>query len=346
MKVENTTKFIICNADEGDPGAFSDRYLLESQPLRVLTGMMLAGRVIGATTGLIYLRDEYPHASTTLQKAISDLRAAALLGKGINGGEFDFEIKVILGAGAYICGEETALIASIEGRRPEVAVRPPYPTQSGLYGYPTVVNNVETFAATTAILETSGEEYARLGSTRSTGTKLISLSSLFNQPGIVEVEMGTPLDDLLYQWGGGFSQPVKAIQVGGPLGGVIRTDQTTSLTLDFESFAEHGFVLGHGGIVAIPESMPMNRFIHHLFGFVAEESCGKCFPCRLGSIRGEEMFQHALDGSPLNPQLLDDLLLTLEQGSLCGLGGGIPLPIRNILQQFSEELPWTEGRER
>ena len=346
MKVENTTKFIICNADEGDPGAFSDRYLLESQPLRVLTGMMLAGRVIGATTGLIYLRDEYPHASTTLQKAISDLRAAALLGKGINGGEFDFEIKVVLGAGAYICGEETALIASIEGRRPEVAVRPPYPTQSGLYGYPTVVNNVETFAATTAILETSGEEYARLGSTRSTGTKLISLSSLFNQPGIVEVEIGTPLDDLLYQWGGGFSQPVKAIQVGGPLGGVIRTDQTTSLTLDFESFAEHGFVLGHGGIVAIPESMSMNRFIHHLFGFVAEESCGKCFPCRLGSIRGEEMFQHALDGSPLNPQLLDDLLLTLEQGSLCGLGGGIPLPIRNILQQFSEELPWTEGRER
>lgn len=343
MRVESTRKYIICNADEGDPGAFSDRYLLESQPLSVLTGIILAGRIVGASTGIIYLRDEYPHAHSTLEKAISALRSAGLIGERINRSSFDFDIKIVLGAGAYICGEETALIASIEGRRPEVAVRPPYPTESGLFGFPTVVNNVETFAATTAVLQKGGKKFAQLGTDHSTGTKLISLSSLFNHPGIVEVEMGTPLDDLLYRWGGGFSVPVKAIQVGGPLGGVIRTDQTSELTIDYESFVDNRVHLGHGSIVAIPESMPMTRFIHHLFSFVAHESCGKCFPCRLGSLRGAEMFAYALNGSLLNPQLLDDLLLTLEEGSLCGLGGGIPLPVKNIMDQFPDELSWENG---
>ncbi len=338
-KVEADKKYIICNADEGDPGAYIDRYLLENQPHRVLFGMLLAGYYVGSDEGVIYLRAEYPESITAIKKAIAEATAAGCIGTDIFGSGFSFHFKVIAGAGAYICGEETALIASLEGQRPEVSVRPPYPTTEGLFGKPTVVNNVETFASVHSILSMGGEAYAAIGPTESTGPKLACLNNLFNRPGLYEVPMGTPLSVIVNELGQGFSQPVKALHIGGPLGGLVPVDKIGELTFDFESFQEAGFLLGHGSIIAIPESFPMIEYLEHLFEFCAVESCGKCFPCRIGSVRGQEMLRAAIDGrEKINRELLDDLLETMELGSLCAHGGGIPLPIKNALQYFSEEM--------
>jgi NADH-quinone oxidoreductase subunit F len=246
---------------------------------------------------------------------------------------------VVAGAGAYICGEETALIASLEGQRPEVNVRPPYPTTEGLFGKPTVVNNVETFANLHHILSAGGEAYAAMGTGESTGPKLASLNNLFNRPGLYEVPMGAPLQVIVEDLGEGFAEPVKALHIGGPLGGLVPIGQVGNLTFDFESFRDAGFLLGHGSIVAIPETFPMIEYLEHLFEFCAVESCGKCFPCRIGSTRGQEMLRAAIDGrQQIDRELLDDLLETMEIGSLCAHGGGIPLPIKNALQYFNEEL--------
>jgi NADH:ubiquinone oxidoreductase subunit F (NADH-binding) len=338
MQAPGDVKFIVCNADEGDPGAFSDRYLLEQQPLRVILGMMIAGWIVGAREGVVYIRAEYPESISVMSETITRLYDKGLLGRDILD-RFDFDLKIIAGAGAYICGEETALIASIEGRRPEVDIRPPYPTLEGLYKKPTVLNNVETFAVIPHIVERGGEAYADLGSGNSTGTKLISLDAGFYQPGIVEVEMGTPLPHLIHDLAGGFRVPTKAVHIGGPLGGLVPVSEFDRLTVDFESFAQQGFLLGHASFVCIPESFPMINYLQHLFEFTRAESCGKCFPCRLGSVRGEEMFLQAISGEKLlGRTLLDDLLETLETGSLCALGGGLPLPVKNALQYFGEEL--------
>ena len=337
--IENDTKFIICNADEGDPGAYSDRYLLEKQPHAVLFGMMISGLVTGAEWGILYIRGEYPEAVGIINDMVEQLRSNGLLGKDIQGSGFNFDFKVIQAQGAYICGEETALINSLEGKRPEVRTRPPYPTQEGLFNKPTVVNNVETQAAVHYILEKGGDHYASIGTERSSGTKLVSLDSFFNNPGIYEVDMGTPLSTVVNDLGGGFKEPVKAMQIGGPLGGLVPTSKIDSLTLDFESFGNEGFLLGHASVVCVPESFPIVKFIEHLFDFASFESCGKCFPCRLGTKRGHEMFTNAIEGkSKIDPELLDDLLHTLETGSLCAHGGGIPLPIQNALQYFDSEL--------
>lgn len=336
---ESETKFIICNADEGDPGAYSDRYLLEHQPHSVLYGMLIAGYVTHANRGVLYIRAEYPEAADIVQKAIDDLRAAGLIGTHIQGSSFSFDFKVIRAQGSYICGEETALINSIEGQRPEVRVRPPYPAQKGLFNKPTIVNNVETLAALHYIVEEGGAAWKAIGTEKSSGTKLVSLDSYFNRPGIYEVEMGTPLSVVIHELGGGFRQPVKAMQIGGPLGGVVPVSKIDDLTLDFESFASNGFLLGHASVVCIPESFPMMQFIEHLFDFASYESCGKCFPCRLGTKRGQEMTAQALQGSyKIDRKLLEDLLTTLEQGSLCAHGGGIPLPVRNAMQYFGDEM--------
>lgn len=330
-KEENPQKYIVCNADEGDPGAYSDMYLLEHQPHKVLFGMLMTGVTVGADTGVLYIRGEYPDSIRKTAAAIQELIDLDLL----NG----FKFKIIKGQGAYVCGEETALLNSIEGLRPEVRVRPPYPAQYGLFGKPTVLSNVETFANVHWILNNSGLSYAHLGTPKSTGTKLVSLDSYFNQPGIYEIEMGTPIETIFQEYGKGFKSEVKGLQVGGPLGGIVPMHKIKDLSLDFESFNSNGFLLGHASFVSIPKDFPMISFIEHLLKFTADESCGKCYPCRIGSYRGYELVKKAQETDfKIDRQLLDDLLETLEIGSLCALGGGIPLPLKNALQYFSEEL--------
>lgn len=336
---DNPTKFIICNADEGDPGAFSDRYLLEHQPHSVLFGMLISGYVTGAKYGILYIRAEYPESVTIVQNAIKELEKNHLIGSNIKGSDFSFNFKIIQAQGSYICGEETALINSIEGQRPEVRVRPPFPAQKGLFNKPTTVNNVETLAALHYIISNGGQAWKDIGTERSSGTKLVSLDSFFNNPGMYEVEMGTSLSHVIYELGGGFKSKVKAVQIGGPLGGLVPISKIGDLTLDFESFSQEGFLMGHASVVSVPHDYPIMKFIEHLFDFAAYESCGKCFPCRLGTKRGHELAEKALQSNyKIDRKLFTDLLTTLEQGSLCAHGGGIPLPVRNALQYFDDEL--------
>ncbi len=331
IKETSDQKYIVCNADEGDPGAYSDMYLMEHQAHKVLFGMLMTGLTVGADTGVLYIRGEYPDSIRKVNAAIEELKTLNLL----NG----FRFKIIRGQGSYVCGEETALLNSIEGLRPEVRVRPPYPAQYGLYGKPTVLSNVETFANVHWILENSGEAYANLGNGKSTGTKLVSLDSFFNQPGMYEIEMGTSLKTVFEEYGKGFKSDIKAVQVGGPLGGIVPIHKIDELTLDFESLNEHGFLLGHASVVSIPTDFPMIQFLEHLLEFTADESCGKCYPCRIGSHRGFEMLKKAQhENYKIDRQLFDDLIETLEIGSLCALGGGIPLPIKNALEYFDGEL--------
>lgn len=339
-QAEGEIKYIVCNADEGDPGAYIDRYLMEEQPHSVLFGMIAAGWYCGAAVGILYIRAEYPDSLERIDAAILELREAGWLGENIRGSGFSFDLKTIKGAGAYICGEETALLASIEGQRPEVRTRPPFPTHEGLYRKPTVVNNVETFSNLRAIMTKGGVAFATVGTEQSTGPKLVSLDSHFRRPGIYEVAMGTPLARVCYELAGGFKEPVKAVQIGGPLGGLIPVEKIDELTVDFESFKNAGFLLGHAGVVSIPQSMPMIQYIEHLFQFTADESCGKCFPCRIGSTRGQELIAKARteEGYLIDRTLLDDLLDTMQITSLCALGGGVPLPVKNALHYFADEL--------
>lgn len=337
--VDGDTKFIVCNADEGDPGAYSDRYIMEQRPHTMLMGMMIAGYITGAQHGVVYIRGEYPESVDIVTEEITKLQNENLLGENINGSGFTFNFKVIKAQGAYICGEETALLSSIEGQRPEVRVRPPYPTQQGLFNKPTVVNNVETLANLPFIMQHSGKVFAAIGTAKSSGTKLISLDGYFNRPGIYEVDMGTPLSKVIHDLGGGFRTAVKAMHIGGPLGGLVPVYKIDSLTVDFDSFAREGFLLGHASVVCIPEKYPLIGYIEHLFRFTAHESCGKCFPCRLGSTRGYEMVEKArTEDYKMDYTLMTDLLETLETGSLCALGGGLPLPIKNALKYFDGEL--------
>jgi NADH-quinone oxidoreductase subunit F len=327
-------KYIVCNADEGDAGAYSDRYLLEQRPHAVMFGMLMAGYLAGAKVGVLYIRDEYPAAITETERAISEFEALNLNFTD----DFTFRFKIIRGAGAYICGEETALLRSIEGQRPVVSVRPPFPTQSGLFGCPTVLNNVETFASIHWILNGNVEKYHAIGNGKSTGSKLVSLDSSFNKPGIYEVAMGSSLQ-AVFDLAGGYAKPLKALHIGGPLGGLVPIDKVKNLTVDFESFANEGFLLGHASVIGLPEQTKMIEYIEHLFEFTAAESCGKCYPCKLGAVRGQEMVQNAISGEQgINPELLNDLLETMQLGSLCALGGGVPLPIQNILQYFGDEI--------
>ncbi|MFZ4544710.1 MAG: NADH-ubiquinone oxidoreductase-F iron-sulfur binding region domain-containing protein [Saprospiraceae bacterium] len=332
-------RFIVCNADEGDPGAYSDRYVMEQRPHALLMGMMIAGYIAGASRGVVYIRGEYPESVQIISDAIEWLRKEKYLGTDILGSGFDFEFKVIKAQGAYICGEETALLSSIEGQRPEVRVRPPFPTQKGLFNKPTVVNNVETLANLPFIMQNGGAAYAAIGTAKSTGTKLISLDSHFNRPGIYEADMGTPLSTVINELGQGFKTEIKAMHIGGPLGGLVPVHKIESLNVDFDSFAKEGFLLGHASVVCIPKDFPIIKYLEHLFKFTAHESCGKCFPCRLGSTRGAEMLEKAMtENYKIDPELFNDLITTLEIGSLCALGGGLPLPVRNALKYFESEL--------
>ncbi len=332
-------KYVVCNGDEGDPGAFSDKWLLEERPHAVLFGMLMTGIITGADTGVVYIRGEYPLAVRRVREAARHLEETGIA----TGKEGDpvtrFRFHIVEGSGAYICGEETSLLNSLEGLRPEVRTRPPFPAVYGLFGRPTVLSNVETFANIHFILEEGGPTWAAMGTEKSPGTKLVSLDGAFNRPGLLEVKMGTPLRAVIDELGGGTRYPVKAFQVGGPLGGLVPASRIDDLTLDFESFAREGFLLGHAGIVSVPEDFPVIRLLEHLFEFTRKESCGKCFPCRLGSARGYELLSGATGkNEKIDRQLFDDLLETMQLGSLCALGGGLPLPVKNALQYFAEEL--------
>ena len=336
--------FVVCNADEGDPGSYIDKYLMERDPFAVLEGIALAGYAIGATRGFIYVRSEYPQSVPTLKRAVVAAREAGLLGKGICGSSFSFDIEVVEGAGSYVCGEETALLRSLEGLRGMVTARPPFPADKGLFNAPTIVNNVETLTNLGWIVRHGGAAYAAFGIGKSRGTKAVSLNERFVRPGIYEVPLGTPLSTILNDIAGGLrdGRPIKAVQVGGPLGGIL-PPSLLGTPLGFEEFDAVGALLGHGGIVAWDDTVDVRDIAIHLFEFCDAESCGKCFPCRIGGRRGLEIVQRFKQPRPASAteadaELLTELCETMKLGSLCAHGGAIPIPIASLMVHFREEM--------
>jgi len=334
-------KYIACNADEGDSGTFADRMLMEGDPLSLIEGMTIAGLAVGATQGFIYLRAEYPHAYRTLGEALAAARQAGYLGNNIQGTHHSFDIEVRLGAGAYICGEETSMLESLEGKRGEVRVRPPLPAIKGLFGMPTVVNNVISLASVPIILARGAAFYKEYGQGKSRGTLPIQLAGNLKHGGLVERAFGLTLKELLYGYGGGSAsgRPLKAVQIGGPLGAYVPASQF-DVAIDYEALSGIGALLGHGGIVAFDDTADMAQLARYALAFCAHESCGKCTPCRIGSTRGVEVIDRIVAGEnrDANLALLDDLCETMLHGSLCGLGGMTPFPVQSALKYFSEEF--------
>ncbi|WP_116473957.1 formate dehydrogenase beta subunit [Zobellella maritima] len=346
LDAQATQKYIVCNADEGDSGTFADRMVMESDPYMLIEGMIISGLAVGATQGYIYLREEYPLAHELLNKAIERAYAAGYLGDNIAGSGRRFELEVRLGAGAYICGEETSLLESLEGKRGMVRAKPPLPAIVGLFGQPTVVNNVLTFAAIPSIFSEGPEYYADYGIDRSRGTLPFQLAGNLKQGGLVELAFGQSLRDLIYEFGGGTrsGRPVRAVQVGGPLGAYLSPEQFDVL-LDYEAFSRIGAVLGHGGVVVFDESVNMAEQARFSMEFCVEESCGKCTPCRIGSVRGVEVIDKIIEGDnrAANIALLEDLCDTMIQGSLCAMGGMTPFPVKSALKYFSEDFNSSKG---
>ncbi|MDP2821509.1 MAG: NADH-ubiquinone oxidoreductase-F iron-sulfur binding region domain-containing protein [Sulfuritalea sp.] len=322
-------KYVVCNADEGDSGTFSDRLLMEGDPFQLLEGMAIAGLAVGATMGYIYVRSEYPHAIAVLNAALDG--AQDWLG--------DFKIEVRKGAGSYVCGEETALLESLEGRRGIVRAKPPLPAISGLFGQPTVINNVITFGSVPDILAQGATAYRNLGSGRSRGTLPFQLAGNIKYGGLVEVPFGLTLRQLLYDFGGGSrsGRPLRAVQVGGPLGAYLPEAQFDT-ALDYEAFAAIGAGLGHGGIVAFDDSVDLAKQARYAMKFCAIESCGKCTPCRIGSTRGVEVIDRIRGGRAEQVELLRDLCDTMTQGSLCAMGSMTPIPVLSALDHFPEDF--------
>jgi formate dehydrogenase iron-sulfur subunit len=341
LNTPSEQKYIICNADEGDSGTFSDRMIMEGDPFVLIEGMTIAGLAVGATKGYIYLRVEYPHALHVLNTAIAKAYQANYLGNDIQGSGKTFDLEVRLGAGAYVCGEETSLMESIEGKRGLVRFKPPLPAIKGLFGQPTVVNNVISLASVPIILSKGGEYYRDFGMGRSRGTLPIQLAGNIKHGGLVEIAFGLTLRELLYDFGGGSAtgRPIKAVQVGGPLGAYLPESQFDT-PLDYEAFAANWTVLGHGGIVAFDDSVNMLEMARYGMEFCAIESCGKCTPCRIGSTRGVELLDEIMAGQQLssNIPLLRDLCNTLLNGSLCALGGMTPYPVLSALNHFPEDF--------
>ncbi|MBN8884402.1 MAG: formate dehydrogenase [Rudaea sp.] len=333
--------FIVCNADEGDSGTFSDRMLMEGDPFCLIEGMTIAGIAVGASQGYIYLRSEYPHAHRALAAAIENAYAAGYLGADILGSGKRFDLEVRLGAGAYICGEETSLLDSLEGKRGQVRYKPPLPALKGLFGKPTVINNVISFASVPAILDRGAEFYRDYGVGRSRGTLPIQLAGNLKRTGLVEKAFGVTLRELLYDYGGGSysGRLIRAVQVGGPLGAYLPESQFDTV-VDYEAFAAIGAMLGHGGIVAFDDTVDMLEQARYAMEFCAVESCGKCTPCRIGSTRGVEVIDRirANVDREKNLALLDDLCSTMRYGSLCALGGLTPDPVVSAIKYFSEDF--------
>jgi formate dehydrogenase iron-sulfur subunit len=334
-------KYVTCNADEGDSGTFSDRMLMEGDPMSLIEGMTIAGIAVGATQGFIYLRVEYPHAYRALGKAIAAARAAGYLGTNILGSGKQFELSVRLGAGAYICGEETSMLESLEGRRGEVRVRPPLPAIKGLFGQPTIVNNVISLGTVPVILARGATFYKDFGVGRSRGTLPLQLAGNLSRGGLVELAFGPPLRELLYDFGGGSAsgRPLRAVQVGGPLGAYLPESQFDT-AIDYEALSAVGALLGHGGIVAFDDTVDMLQMARYAMEFCAIESCGKCTPCRIGSTRGVEVIDRIRRGidREKNISVLSDLCDTMQYGSLCGLGGMTPFPVKSALKHFAADF--------
>ncbi len=334
-------KYIVCNADEGDSGTFADRLLMEADPYQLLEGMTIAGLAVGADRGYIYLRSEYPHCKAVLTEAISRAEQAGLLGDGIAGSDRNFTLELRIGAGAYICGEETSLLDSLEGKRGLVRFKPPLPAIEGLMGKPTVVNNVLSLAAISTILAQGSAFYRDFGSGRSRGTLTVQLGGNIRRGGLVEIPFGATLRELIEGYGGGTAsgRPLRAVQVGGPLGTWIPETQL-DVALDYEALAEIGGMLGHGGVVVFDDTVDMAQQARFAMEFCAVESCGKCTPCRVGSVRGVEIIDRVIAGQDreLNLEVLDDLCDTMIEGSLCAMGGLTPLPVRSALRHFPEDF--------
>jgi len=337
-------KYIVCNADEGDSGTFADRLVMEADPYMLIEGMCIAGLAVGATQGYIYLRSEYPLAERILNEAIERATQAGYLGDDILGSGRRFHLEVRVGAGAYICGEETSLLESLEGKRGLVRAKPPLPAIVGLFGQPTVVNNVLTLAAIPFILAEGGQAYADYGMGRSRGTLAFQLAGNLQRGGLVELAFGASLSELLNEFGGGSAsgRPLRAVQVGGPLGAYMPQSQWDT-PLDYEAFSAVGAVLGHGGIVAFDERVDMLQQARFAMAFCVAESCGKCTPCRIGSTRGVEVIDRIIAATDETSQrnnliLLNDLCDTMEQGSLCAMGGMTPNPVRSALRHFSDDF--------
>lgn len=334
-------KYIACNADEGDSGTFVDRMLMEGDPFSLIEGMTIAGIAVGAQRGYIYLRAEYPHAARTLQRAIANARQSGRLGNAILGSGHSFDIEVRLGAGAYICGEETSMLESLEGRRGEVRVRPPLPAVKGLFAAPTVVNNVVTLATVPVILARGAEFYRDFGQARSRGTVPLQLAGNVRQGGLIERAFGLTVRELLRDYAAGTAsgRPVRAVQIGGPLGAYLPESQFDT-PLEYEALAGIDALLGHGGVVVFDDSVDMAFMARHALEFCAHESCGKCTPCRIGAARGVEIVDRIRGGKEraANLALLDELCETMLQGSLCGLGGMTPFPVRSALRHFGADF--------
>jgi NADH-quinone oxidoreductase subunit F/NADP-reducing hydrogenase subunit HndC len=337
---ENDTKFIICNADEGDPGAFMDRSILEGDPHSVLEAMAIGGYAIGADKGIIYIRAEYPLAIERLNTAIEQARELGLLGKNIFGTSFSFDIELKFGAGAFVCGEETALINSCEGKRGEPNYKPPYPAQEGYWGYPTCVNNVETFANIAPIITRGAEWFASIGTEGSKGTKVFALAGRINNVGLVEVPMGITLREIIYDIGGGIQgdRKFKAVQTGGPSGGVI-TEKDLDTPMDYDSIKGIGSIMGSGGMIVLDEKDNMVNIAKFYLEFTMDESCGRCTPCRIGTKRMYELLNKITSkkGTMADIDALKQLAYMIKDGSLCGLGQTAPNPVISTMKYFWDE---------
>lgn len=339
-KAPGTPKYVVCNADEGDPGAFMDRSILEGDPHSVLEAMAICGYAIGANSGYIYVRAEYPLAVERLETAINKARAYGLLGESIFGTGFSFDIEIRVGAGAFVCGEETALLASIEGLRGEPRPKPPFPAQEGLWGKPTVINNVETLACIAPIIINGASWFAAIGTPKSTGTKVFALAGKINNTGLVEVPMGTPLREIIFDIGGGIpdGKKFKAVQTGGPSGGCIPAEFLDT-PVDYESLSELGAIMGSGGMIVVDEDTCMVDLAKFFLEFVQEESCGKCAPCRIGTKRMLEILERITTGKGKEGdiELLEELSAGIKTSALCGLGQTAPNPVLSTLRYFRNE---------
>ena len=340
-EAKGETKYVVCNADEGDPGAFMDRSILEGDPHSVLEAMEIAGFAIGANKGYIYVRAEYPIAVQRLKIAIEQARKYGILGKNIFGTSFDFDIEIRLGAGAFVCGEETALLESIEGRRGQPRVKPPYPAESGLWGCPTLINNVETYSNIAQIILKGAEWYSSIGTATSKGTKVFALGGNVNNVGLVEVPMGTTLREIVYDIGGGIpnGRDFKAAQTGGPSGGCIPKEHLDT-PIDYESLKEIGSMMGSGGLIVMDDTKCMVCLAKFYLEFTVSESCGKCTPCRIGTKRMLEISEKLCSGEGTEYDIyrLEKLAVNIKKASICGLGQSAPNPVISTLKYFREEF--------
>ncbi|MCA9400220.1 MAG: NADH-quinone oxidoreductase subunit L [Candidatus Omnitrophica bacterium] len=336
----NNQKYVICNADEGDPGAFMDRSILEGNPHRVLEGMILAGYAVGANKGFAYIRGEYPTAIQRFELAIKQAKKLGLLGNNIFGSQFSFDLEIRIGAGAFVCGEETALIASIEGKRGTPRPRPPYPAESGLWGKPTLINNVETFANIAPIIRRGGEWYGQYGTDKSAGTKVFALAGKINYAGLIEVPMGMNLREIIFDIGGGIAggKEFKAAQTGGPSGGCIPKEHLDT-PVDYESLTKLGSIMGSGGLIVMDESSDMVDVARYFMEFCMDESCGKCVPCRVGTKQMYDLLTRICQrkANIRDLEVLKELAYLVRETSLCGLGMSAPNPLLSTLKYFENE---------